>query len=333
MDKTKQYDLIVYIGRFQIFHNGHLNILQNISHLAKKTLVLIGSSTSPKTLKNPFTYYQREQMIRESTHIQYLEIDGIEDFTYDNNRWIAQVTHKVSQYADGDNIAIAGFDKDKTSSYLKYFPQWDLVEQREYREIGTPINASDLREELYKGNLHYIKGNVPSPVLNFIVDMDWSYFIKEYNELIKTKQKYGLGPFVTTDAIVIQSGHILLIKRKDFGEDLWAMPGGFLNINETLEQGVMRELREETGLKVPEKVLKGSILSTKIFDDPDRDLRGRIITHAYVFKLDDREKLPRIKGADDAKHAEWIPIATFYEMQSVMFADHYAIIESMIGGI
>ena len=70
---------------------------------------------------------------------------------------------------------------------------------------------------------------------------------------------------MTVDAVVVQSGHILLVKRGDMpGKGLWALPGGFLNQEETMLDGAIRELKEETKIKVPVPVLKGSIKESTI---------------------------------------------------------------------
>jgi bifunctional NMN adenylyltransferase/nudix hydrolase len=128
---------------------------------------------------------------------------------------------------------------------------------------------------------------------------------------------------------VIQSGHILLIQRDAApGEGLWALPGGFLEQKEYIEDGVFRELREETKLKVPLPVLKGSVKKTHVFDKPDRSLRGRTITHAYLIELAPG-KLPPVKGSDDARRAKWVPIAALD--RKVMFEDHYHIINYFLG--
>jgi bifunctional NMN adenylyltransferase/nudix hydrolase len=67
-----------------------------------------------------------------------------------------------------------------------------------------------------------------------------------------------------------------------------------------------------------------------VFDDPNRSLRGRTITNAYLIKLDDSEKLPRVKGGDDAAKAKWISLTDFEEMQQYMFDDHFFIANHMI---
>jgi len=129
--------------------------------------------------------------------------------------------------------------------------------------------------------------------------------------------------------VVVQSGHILLVERKAHpGKGLMALPGGFLNPKEKLKDAVIRELREETRIKVPAPVLTGSIEKVEVFDDPYRSARGRTITHAYLIELSG-ESLPKVKGGDDAAKAFWVPFADI--RPEMMFEDHYHIISAMVG--
>ncbi len=95
--------------------------------------------------------------------------------------------------------------------------------------------------------------------------------------------------------------HILLIKRaNDPYKGRYALPGGFLNMDETSVQTAIRELKEETGIDVDPKDIK----LFHIYDEIDRDPRERVITHAFVGILRST-KIP-IAG-DDAASAVWIP--------------------------
>jgi bifunctional NMN adenylyltransferase/nudix hydrolase len=120
-----------------------------------------------------------------------------------------------------------------------------------------------------------------------------------------------------------------MIERKaQPGQGLMALPGGFLDGNETLKLAVIRELREETRIKVPAPVLAGSITKTQVFDSPYRSARGRTVTHAYLIELKG-EKLPKVKGGDDAAKAFWVP---FSEVKpELMFEDHFHIVQAMVG--
>ena len=111
---------------------------------------------------------------------------------------------------------------------------------------------------------------------------------------------------------------------------MWALPGGFINADETLENACLRELREETRLKVPEKVIRGSIKKHKTYDAPDRSARGRTITTAYLIELDDSLDLPYVRGGDDASKAKWFSLAEFYSLSNQMFEDHWSIVRNLI---
>ncbi len=112
---------------------------------------------------------------------------------------------------------------------------------------------------------------------------------------------------VTVDAIVFgysknDGVSVLLIKRKypPF-KDSWAIPGGFILENESLEEAVKRELQEETGIKV------NYLEQLYTFGDPERDPRQRIISIAY-FALVKSSLFQQLKATTDAEEAQWFSI-------------------------
>jgi bifunctional NMN adenylyltransferase/nudix hydrolase len=122
----------------------------------------------------------------------------------------------------------------------------------------------------------------------------------------------------------------MIKRRAEPGRGLWALPGGYVNAStdKTVLDAAIRELREETGIKVPEPVLRGSITGNRVFDAVDRSPRGRIITHCYKIELPDGA-LPKVKGSDDAEKARWVPIA---EVRSdECFEDHYDMVMWAVG--
>lgn len=110
-------------------------------------------------------------------------------------------------------------------------------------------------------------------------------------------------PAVTADCIVMTRENdpkVLLIERgHEPFKGCWAFPGGFMNMDETTEQCAIRELEEETGLKVNE------IKQIGAYSKVDRDPRGRTITVAYLALVD--KPLP-VSGQDDAAKAQWFSI-------------------------
>jgi len=339
----KQYDLVVYIGRFQPRHNGHRETERIASTLADNVLILIGSANGPRTTRNPWTYKERAAEIREDSEVMNLMIDGLDDYTYNNNKWVQQVGEKVQRAIDkvieidlytsspdslskGDtvNVAIVGHDKDHTSDYLNNFPQWDYIEVPAYPSSTDRIDSTKIRQLMFSGQLSFIDGVVPGSQVR-----DFTKSIAEYKKAASAAPYETI--YTTVDAVVEQSGHVLLVQRGSFpGKGLWAMPGGFINPKERIVDGIIRELREETKLKVPEKVLRGSITHRDVFDDVERSTRGRTITHTALIQLDNASSLPKVKGSDDAMNAKWFSLAEFETMKNIMFEDHYSIIKNML---
>ena len=129
------------------------------------------------------------------------------------------------------------------------------------------------------------------------------------------------------------NGEILLVKqwRRAAQKILIELPAGTLEKDEDPLDCADRELREETNISVSDKALQGCLESVQVFDSPVRDLRGRFVTHAHKFHLDDGRPLPEVKGGDDAAEALWVPLAEVMRSESQMFADHYHIVQSMMG--
>lgn len=344
---THKLDLIVFIGRFQPVHIGHLEVIQTALSQADKVLVLMGSSNQPRTSKNPWTYHERSDMLMESlaeinpSFAHRVHTVALRDQSYNDQKWAASVQQHVDDFIVGcgevvkkTKVGLIGHSKDSSSYYLKMFPQWELIEH----EMNEDVSATDLRRLMYEGKSNrFLAGVVPKHVLTVIERFkqspEYAVLKREYDMVKSYKEAWKAAPyaptFVTTDAVVVQSGHILLIQRDAApGEGLVALPGGFLNQEEWIEDGMLRELREETKLKVPAPVLKGSIKHREVYDRPDRSLRGRTITHAFLIELPSGP-LPSVKGSDDARKAFWLPISDLKEDEC--FEDHYHIIQDMIG--
>lgn len=339
---SKKYDTLVLIGRFQPFHTAHLLLASRATAHANKLIFICGSANQPRTYKNPFTFQERYDMIYEATRGMRgplsIDIEPNPDTIYNDQAWAVRVQGIVAKHTQpGDRIGIIGHRKDPSSFYLDMFPQWGFEEV----ELLEPLDATDIRELYFKRdvNMKFIKHVVPPTTFEFLEAFKetdaYEQIIKEREFVVEYKKQYaGLKYppiFVTADAVVIQSGHVLMIKRRaEPGKGLWALPGGYVNAStdRTVEDAMLRELREETMIKVPAPVLKGNIVRNKVFDAVDRSPRGRIITHAFHIELPDGE-LPKVKGSDDAEKARWVPIA---EVRSEdCFEDHYEILQHFLG--
>ena len=345
---TNRYKLAVLIGRFEPYHNGHqANVMQAFG-IADKVQILVGSSFQPRTPKNPFKFHERKEMITNAImialHHAPITVSPLPDFKYSNNSWIANVQATVTKEhpgIDDKDICILGYDKDDSSWYNHAFPEWDFIPLNGFVVHGTvPIDATKIRELFFEGHLDYLQGAVPSIIFEYMKEfMKTTYYeemVEEYKFYKEYHKSWATAPFVpvfqTTDAVVIQGGHILLIQRGfSPGKGLWALPGGFINPKEQLFDCMIRELIEETKIKVPEIILRKAVTYNEVFDHPDRDLRGRTITMAYLIELDGGNgELPRVKGSDDAKKAKWFKLSEVEEMGEILYGDHQHIIKTMI---
>jgi bifunctional NMN adenylyltransferase/nudix hydrolase len=337
---SKKYHTLVLIGRFQPFHSAHLEIVKRATALCEQLVIVAGSAAQPRTYKNPFSFEERAEMIKNATRGLSIQIyvEPNVDTIYNDQAWAVRIQGIVSKYRVlGLPVGIIGHKKDDSSFYLDMFPQWGY----ENVELIEFLSAVDIRDLYFKNSVNYkfIKGVLPETTYDFLLDFAHT---EEYRQIIRERefiaehnlQYAGLKYppiFSTADAVVICSGHVLMIKRRaEPGKGLWALPGGYVNArtDKTVEDAAIRELREETQIKVPAPVLRGSIVRSKVFDAIGRSPRGRIITHAFHIQLPDGE-LPKVKGSDDAEKARWVPIAEVRSEEC--FEDHFEIISHFVG--
>jgi bifunctional NMN adenylyltransferase/nudix hydrolase len=345
-----KYKTAVYIGRFQPFHLAHLDTIKLALDEAETLIVAVGSCNKPITVKNPWTAQERIQMIKYAVvadrhtgwtdkfhddinphRIKYIEI---RDYMYNDAKWAAEVFAKATQIGatDDKETALYGCFKDDGSYFLKMYPQWDLRET----EYLYNLNATDVRECLFeKENLDTYETLLPNHIhrqmMLFLCTERFKTLKAEHEHYKAYKAQFASMPFpptfVTVDSLVVKSGHVLLVERgRNPGKGLLALPGGFLDQNERLDDAAIRELKEETNIKVDAAVLKNAIDTVKVFDHPKRSLRGRMITHAHLIDLGSTGQLPMVKAGDDASKAMWVPLADVLSSERKFFDDHYCII-------
>ena len=132
--------------------------------------------------------------------------------------------------------------------------------------------------------------------------------------------------YVTADIVVLRYGkdvlQVLLIKRKaDPYKDCWALPGGFVNMDETVEEAACRELAEETGIQRE----PAQLTLTGVWSKPDRDPRMRVVSNSFLttFSKD------AVRAGDDAAGFSWVPVSQI-ENWNLAF-DHLSIIRRSLG--
>ena len=346
----KKYDYAVVVGRFQPFHLAHQNLIQHSLHLAEKVIVVLGSARSASDVKNPFTPAMREEIIRACFpgEEKRLIFRAVRDYPYNDHVWTAEVQNLVGEITEDHEktdaqIAMVGFFKDRSSYYLNLFPQWSFEEFYCADKKLLNLNATLIRERFFTESEDW-KGSLPSQVAAALDVFKQTEIFPKLQKEFQYLQKYKAdtrfvgvpyeATFITTDAVVVQSGHVLVIRRgHQPGKGLLALPGGFLASGATLEDNAIKELKEETQIKVAVQVLRGSIKAHHAFDYPERSLRGRTVTFAYFIELEPnlKEGLPRVKGGDDAAKAFWLPLSALGEKEEEFFEDHIFIIKHFLG--
>lgn len=338
----------IYIGRFQPLHNAHLASIQNALSKVKKLIIIIGSAGQAKTPKNPWTAQEREGMVRsclsdeDNNRVNFIYA---KDYLYRDNVWLSSLQSSLSKVGLDDvsnegQITLFGHDKDRSTYYLHLFPMWKFEDTGSFGDI----DATRVRSMLFTGNINALRGVLPSPVFAFLKpkykgDQLYQRYTElegEYQYIQDYKKQWEKSPyppiFVTTDAVVIKSGHVLIVKRAGYpGKGLLSLPGGCLEQNERIINGLMRELKEETQIDVSEEELRQRIVDQKVFDHPDRSLRGRTITHSFCIDLGSG-RLPKVKGADDAdpNGTGWMPLRDVFSQEDQFFEDHFHIVDYFV---
>lgn len=341
-----QYDTLVYIGRFQPFHNAHLATIKHALTLAKRVVVVVGSANQPRDEDNPFSQEERIHVMRRALTMEGVTFNAyepndsvvsfvtVENTIYNNPLWATNVAIAVEPFITSNaSTKLIGHTKDESSFYLKMFPQWGAPIEMPLVEV---LDATTIRQMYFsdKCNLNFFANVVPKATMEFLECFkqveNYEHIREEAAYIRNYRKQFEHLPypptFNTGDAVVFKDNHVLMIERKAApGKGLLAFPGGFLNANTDadLVECAIRELFEETKIKVPEKIIRKSIVEEKVFSALKRSRRGRVITTAQFINLDDPDNpgLPKVKGSDDAKSAIWVP---HHKVERVKcFEDHY----------
>lgn len=329
----------VLIGRFQPFHNAHLELVKFALNQAQTLVIGLGSSNQAPDTRNPWSADERQVMIRscltedENKRIRFARL---EDYYYNNLRWVAGVQKAIGDHiAAAKDVKLIGHKKDTSSFYLNLFPQWGPHLEP---NVHTDLDATKVRDLIFTQDTISIKHMLPPTVYDgvraWMQTDEFKRLHAEQHHIWEEHDKWRGAQypphFVTVDAVCICSGHILVVRRgSKYGNGQVALPGGYLNAKETLEKSCIRELKEETAIKLPRHDLAKMIVDRDTFDHPLRDLRGRVITHAFCFKFPDGE-LPKVKGSDDADKAWWMPLNEVNNNRTRFFSDHWHIIDRFV---
>jgi len=325
----------VYIGRFQPFHNGHAHVIEEmIADGNDKLIILVGSSHQSRSPKNPWNFKERQKIIQDHIAI-YLKsgtefvVQGIRDFIHDSD-WEVEVQRIVKNHTEEkDHITIYNSSKDTAYAYEEKFAGW---EGKVLHSNYPNINSTEIREKYYNHGLKWIEKlseYLPESTFDFLreeVKTDLYLKLKdEYDHLENYKKQWsGLKhpvTFVTVDCVILNHHNkVALVRRKEMpGRGYYALPGGFVKPTETLVQAAVRCAKDKAGIILDKNLVYHSV----VFDQPDRSLRGRTITHTFLFKLG-------INYTPLSNTPNWINVNQLFMYEEEIFEDHKLIIESLV---
>jgi bifunctional NMN adenylyltransferase/nudix hydrolase len=292
--------MCVIAGRFAPLSRYEFSLLLSVFSKAEETIVIItGADCAPST-QTPWSAMEREAMIRAALGPLAMRavFRHVRDYRYrpDMAAKAMAETEPVQRLSDDAAPIRAAFLRRGPEGVRDVVPEAVLAWLRDFATTSAYARLHD--EQLY------------------IDDYRKSWAVAPYPPI-----------FVTVDAVIEHGDHILLVKRGGQpGRGQWALPGGFVEDDETLLESAVRELREETGFGLEPEAIAAHLLGSHAFDDPKRSARGRTITHAFHFRFSDGE-MPKIEAADDAEQARWVPVKELENLRDQFFEDHGDILD------
>ena len=342
----------VYIGRFQPFHNGHLDVLHQIIDKMDKnvdTITLVLGSSDSGSPRNPLESMTRYEMIqsildndvyiaKNNVRCRIL-VDSVYDSPYNWTMFGKWLQSQLRLHmALGDTI-LCGMEYIKEYANLVGVSYWQATE-------NVHIHATQIRQAFVENDTEFLKANLPAGV--FANEELYARIKEQIVNARNLQLKYikDLNPkyasvYKTVDNVVLCGGHILFVVRKDNGK--YALPGGFQDPTDlSAQKAAERELMEETGLDSSDWTPSAS----KNFDAPFRDPRSsekvNAETTAFLYRINPKyllspdgvmvPQLPKVVGQDDAADAVWLRLNEVCEYPENRFhADHKKIILNMLG--
>lgn len=328
------FDSSVLLSSFEPFLNCHREAIGAALEQAPKLVVLVGSARAARTLRHPWTAQERVEMIRAGlppAHHARVDIRLVADHLYSPTSWQRELQEALADLAGAParvlQIGFAGGTPLLPGFHYAGIMQRPALAFLPLRGAALSDDADALADVAPPSTL---------ACLRRWRGEDWFAMLqREYRYIADFRKSWAVAPYpptlVTTDALVLHEGHLLLIERaREPGKGLWALPGGFVEENETLLVSCLRELHEETGLDLRGRSDLVQRPLVRTYDAPHRSMRGRMITHVYRFDLHDAQR-PPVAGGDDASHARWIPLAHVMRMESEIFEDHFHMVRDFIG--
>ncbi len=184
------FDYLVFIGRFQPFHLAHLETVNIALQHSKHVILALGSAQNERNIKNPFLADERAQMIlsnfsaEDQKRIHFVPVIDV----YNDEKWQKIVKLKVGGVIHkGDRVGLIGHFKDDSSYYLKFFPEWKMLE---LDSLVGAMSATPLREAYYRGEI--LKNAFPQGSIDFLHNFQQTPIYTELSKKFALNDKSNL---------------------------------------------------------------------------------------------------------------------------------------------
>lgn len=184
------FDYLVFIGRFQPFHLAHMQTIQIALQQSHYVILALGSAQNERNIKNPFTAGEREQMIlsnfsaADQQRIKFVEVIDV----YNDEKWQKLVKSLVAGITlPNERIGLIGHFKDDSSYYLKFFPEWEMVE---LDSMQGSMSATPVREAYYRGDIQ--ADAFPAGTINFLQSFQNTSIYQQLQDKFLTQDKSNL---------------------------------------------------------------------------------------------------------------------------------------------
>lgn len=336
----------VCAGHFQPLHRHDLALIQTALRHAQRVVVVLAGAWLARSPAHPLSWGERADLIRAS-----LPPRDAERLRFMPLRELGEAGRNAQALREG----VARLSGEAPDTLLRVLPAgqpeasgWQAMASAPVLQASAPegspwpdegalrdlwFNADSPSRGLARLSPHLAPDTLKA--LGDLVDTArYEALRAEWRTLRQQREAWAVAPyppvFVTVDALVRCAGQVLLIRRdRHPGAGLLALPGGFLEQQDTLLESALREVQEETRLALPPAEWRAALQGVAVFDAPGRSQHGRTITHAHFFDLGQRP-LPAVTGDDDAREALWVAQQDLAGLEEQFFDDHFGVIDHFL---
>lgn len=323
---------LAYLSSFQPLTENDEQVVGAALASADRVTLIVGSARSSRSSHlNPLSLRERvdllEQVYSREVSSGRIAIAHLADHLYQNASWELDLATLVKERGI-DGFAVRRDEKGKRDRQLSRVAPVlagaaNSMSQRRREEILAVWYSG--------GPMPYLGGGAIAAMCELRGSAHFEWLKEEWQFNLEYRAAWAKTPypvkFLTADACIECNGRVLLVRRGNWpGKGLWALPGGFLEDDETVDEAAARELGEETNLELTLEQAQQWLVRQGLFDLPYRDGRGRLVTGGYYFQVPG-DVLPDVEALDDADEVWWAPVEQI--PPDLMMADHFDIMRSL----